>query len=183
MVIVWGSRLYGHVDHIVGLNVYVATKFGHLWYFPIIPERSYLVISQNKNGWRGIPIPMNGKSILTAWLRACTCVAGIFSAVITLAMAVDSRHTEWFWPLLVCISAWGLFLVSMTFRGLRYATYKRALVHCQNLNLTAEGWAMIEAAYKQEGRGFPVQPTSMPMGLDVTNASINQTDPVPTRAH
>jgi hypothetical protein len=39
MIIVWGSRLYGKVDAVPGL-FHVATRFGHIWYLPLIPMGS-----------------------------------------------------------------------------------------------------------------------------------------------
>jgi len=39
MVIVWGSRLYGKVDVVPGF-FHVATRFGHVYYLPLIPTQS-----------------------------------------------------------------------------------------------------------------------------------------------
>ncbi|MEZ6055673.1 MAG: hypothetical protein R3C01_03120 [Planctomycetaceae bacterium] len=69
MVIVWGSGLYGKVDEIPGL-CHVATKFGHLYYIPLIPVDSVVVFEKTADGWRGIEIGVSLKSVLVAWFRA-----------------------------------------------------------------------------------------------------------------
>jgi hypothetical protein len=68
MAVVFGSRLYGKVDHVKGL-FHVATKFGHLDYFPLFPMGSWVVTEQSGNGWRGVPIPVSIKSVFMGWLR------------------------------------------------------------------------------------------------------------------
>jgi hypothetical protein len=89
MVIVWGSGLYGKVDEIPGV-CHVATKFGHLWYIPLIPMGSWAVISKDGNGWQGAPVGWSIKSILTAWFRAAAIV-GLIVGVITLIVAFADR--------------------------------------------------------------------------------------------
>src|SRR5437762_2645960 len=45
MLLVWGSKLYGRVDDVPGM-FYVATRFGHLWYLPLIPMGSFVVLER-----------------------------------------------------------------------------------------------------------------------------------------
>src|SRR5436305_1786902 len=66
---VHGSRLYGKVDRVEGL-FFVATRFIHFCLVPLIPTDSYLVFSQAGDCFRGVTIPLSGKSILVAWMRA-----------------------------------------------------------------------------------------------------------------
>jgi hypothetical protein len=81
-MIVWGTRLFGGVDKVPGI-CHVATKFFHVWYVPLVPTQSFVVIagSETGKGWRGIPIDMNGKSVLAGYLRAATIVAAIISVI------------------------------------------------------------------------------------------------------
>ncbi len=75
MIVVWGSRLCGKTDAIEGVG-HVATKFGHLYYIPLIPTGSFFVTSENDDGgWSGAKIPMSMKSLAIAWGRtACIFV-------------------------------------------------------------------------------------------------------------
>jgi hypothetical protein len=95
MIYVWGSRLYGKVDNVKGL-FYVATKFGHFDYFPLIPMGSWVITEQTGSGWRGVPIPVSVKSILMGWFRAGALVAmvvGFFMLMISLNNGRSSGPT------------------------------------------------------------------------------------------
>jgi hypothetical protein len=81
MVVVYGTQLYGRVDHVPGV-FYVATKFAHCWYLPLIPLGSYAVIDESADEFAGIPIGWSGKSILWAYLRAAVVLYGIASIVV-----------------------------------------------------------------------------------------------------
>jgi len=77
---IWGKRMFGLVDYVAGY-FYVVTQFFHIWFIPLIPLKSYLVIdgSEKDGGFRGVEIPINGKSVMTAYLRAILVIAGIMS--------------------------------------------------------------------------------------------------------
>jgi hypothetical protein len=79
MLIIWGERLYGTVDRVPGL-FHVATSFGHAYYFPAIPGKTYIVIEPRGIGEqpRYIPIDRNAKSVMFAYFRALALVAGFF---------------------------------------------------------------------------------------------------------
>ncbi len=81
MVIFWGTRLYGKVDHVPGL-FYVSTHFAYLQFIPLFPTASYLILdgTEGSQGFRGVKIPMNGKSVLVGYLRA-----SLFVGVLLLA--------------------------------------------------------------------------------------------------
>jgi hypothetical protein len=90
MIIIWGTRFYGKVDETPGL-FHVATKFGHLWYIPLVPSGSFLVLSQEKNSIRGVKIPLSGKSVLAAWLRGGSVAAAVAFAIVAMVVAGDPR--------------------------------------------------------------------------------------------
>jgi hypothetical protein len=70
MVIIWGSTNAGKVDEVPGGMFHVMTQFGHLYYIPLIPTGSYIVLEKTADGgFRGAPIPISFKSILAGWLR------------------------------------------------------------------------------------------------------------------
>jgi hypothetical protein len=79
MLIIWGKRLYGAVDRVPGV-LHVATSFGHAYYFPAIPGETYIVVEPREKGEQPkyIPIERNGKSVISAYLRALAVAAGIF---------------------------------------------------------------------------------------------------------
>jgi hypothetical protein len=92
MIYVFGSRLYGKVDEVKGLG-HVATKFGHFDYFPFVPMGTWLVTSQDGNGWRGVPIPWSFKSMLMGWGRGValfTLVLGAFMSVVIIGDVVTA---------------------------------------------------------------------------------------------
>jgi hypothetical protein len=82
MIIIWGNGLYGKVDHVPGL-FYVASRFGHLYYIPLIPTESVLILdgSETSEGYRGVSIGLSFKSILFAWLRVALLLFGVYGAV------------------------------------------------------------------------------------------------------
>jgi hypothetical protein len=83
MIIIWGTRFYGKVDKVPGL-CYVTTRFGHLWFIPLIPVETYLILDMpGESGQRGLRIPMSGKSVLAGWLRAACFLTMVISGIIT----------------------------------------------------------------------------------------------------
>ncbi len=91
MVLIWGSKLYGKTDAVPGL-FHVATKFGHLWYIPLIPTSTFLVLSEDGDGWRGLDLPMSGKSILLAWIRTAAFLGTIIACVASIPLITDPMH-------------------------------------------------------------------------------------------
>jgi hypothetical protein len=76
MIIYYGTRLFGKVDQIDGTDIHVATKFFHIWFIPLIPLGSTLVLSKTDDGWRGLPHPFSFKSLLVTWGRLA-CLPGV----------------------------------------------------------------------------------------------------------
>ena len=74
---IFGWRLFGKV-HKFDNNVYIATQFFHLCFFPIAPMSSYIVLSNDGNQFQGIKIPFYWFSLVIAYLRAFS-IAGALS--------------------------------------------------------------------------------------------------------
>src|SRR5690349_4791585 len=90
MVIIWGTTHAGKVDEVPGM-FHVVTQFGHVYYIPLIPTGSYIVLEKNNDGgFRGVSIPISFKSWLVAWLRAGCIVAIIASIVIGIIAIAES---------------------------------------------------------------------------------------------
>lgn len=71
-MIFFGMRNFGYCDQIDGVGM-VATTFFHISFFPLIPTASHFMIDDQ----RGIPIPMQLKSVIWAWVRASLFVSAI----------------------------------------------------------------------------------------------------------
>jgi len=80
MVIVYGSRFYGKVKA-CGRS-FLATRFAHIYYVPLIPIGTSLVLEENADGsYRGMKAPFSVKSMLAAYLRVwgpLACIATFF---------------------------------------------------------------------------------------------------------
>jgi hypothetical protein len=82
MIIIWGTRLAGTCDNVPNL-FYVRTQFGHIWYIPLIPIKSYVILSGTESGgnFRGTQIPMSGRSVLYGWARTFGVIGGIVGLI------------------------------------------------------------------------------------------------------
>ncbi len=114
MVIVYGTRFYGKV-RACGRS-FLGTQFVHLYYLPLIPIGTHLILEQNANGtYKSMKTAFSVRSILAAYLRvwgpiACIlavcfglsalgdvgddglamAVVGVFTAVVVLALLVGT---------------------------------------------------------------------------------------------
>ncbi len=100
-MIVFGTRFYGNVDRLPGL-CYVVTRFVHIWFVPLIPTASYLVLEGTESGgnFRGVPISMSGKSVVNAWLRAAVSLGilgGLIGTFVSLIRLGRTGPTSWTW--------------------------------------------------------------------------------------
>jgi hypothetical protein len=86
VVIIYGVKPYGEVDEQAGQ--YAVTRFGHVYYLPVVPHGSLWVTGPG----RGIPTPLNLKSVVAAYMRTWgllvgACIAiGCFSVSILLSI-------------------------------------------------------------------------------------------------
>ncbi len=72
MIVFYGTRLYGRTDVVPDL-FRVQTKFAHMWFLPVIPLGSHLVMDSS-DGPIGIPVSFSIKSWLLTWARLVTFV-------------------------------------------------------------------------------------------------------------
>jgi len=144
MIIIWGSRLYGKTDEVPGL-LHVATKFGHLWYLPLIPMGSFVVFDAVKEGWQGVPIGLSFKSMLLGWLRVGTVVAGTILMLVALAnQRQDPEAARLMYagiPLLI------LFSVVQFLPGLRRASYERAKSLLDQIGASDQARTLVDLHY------------------------------------
>ncbi len=87
MVIVWGQRMYGRVDRFAGSHI--ATRFFHLYYLPLIPLSSWLVLEEQGDGkFVGLQLPLQARSVLFAWMRLAS-IGACIGAIAAVANAMN----------------------------------------------------------------------------------------------
>lgn len=67
MIIVYGTRLYGRI-RACGRS-FLATQFFHIWYVPLIPVGTRLVLEEMGGQYRALNAPFSFKSMMAAYLR------------------------------------------------------------------------------------------------------------------
>lgn len=143
MIIFFGSGMYGKTDEVPGL-FHVETRFGHVYWLPVIPLGSYIVLEKYGDEFSGASIGLSGKSVLMAWGRILCPVALVLSA---LAFYVALQTQTWMVPLAVMmlsgVGIWGCWVRT----GCRRASYARAIALGEKVGLTPEGAALLELAY------------------------------------
>ena len=80
MVIVYGTRFYGKVQ--AAGRSFLATRFMHIWYLPLIPMGTQLILEDNGGSYKGMAAPFSMKSMLAAYLRVWGPVALILTITI-----------------------------------------------------------------------------------------------------
>lgn len=148
MVIIWGSGVYGKVDEVPRL-FHVATKFGHLYYVPLIPLGSVVVLENSGDNFQGVNIPLSGKSIILAWLRAILVLGAIVGTIYGLVQIFEGSTSEGFGFLIGAAVALGGWVYSKKARGINRASYARAVQLGELLGISEEARLMIEVAYGQ----------------------------------
>jgi hypothetical protein len=88
MVVIWGQRMYGRVDRFAGSHI--ATRFFHIYWLPLIPLSSWLVLEEHAEGrFTGLQLPLALRSIALAWLRVASIVALCMMGVRALSFPSD----------------------------------------------------------------------------------------------
>ena len=158
MVVIWGSRLYGKVDVVPGF-FHVATRFGHIYYLPLIPMKSFVVLGQAGDEFTGVPIPLSFKSILLAWLRAALLLAAIVMTFAALVNLGERDQTLWMYSAAFAATAAVLFGIATWHRVATRASLHRACALGEAVGLNEEGMAELYKVYGEgAARGFAVTP-------------------------
>jgi hypothetical protein len=146
MVVIWGSGLYGKVDEVPEL-CHVATRFGHLYYIPLLPLGSYAVFEKNGDDFSGAALPLSFKSILVAWLRAGMIVGVVAAAIFSLISFAERNALEGAAGIVLALMAIGLLWGSYSWSGITRANYHRAKQIAERCGVNPLGMLMIEVAY------------------------------------
>jgi len=150
MVIVWGTTHAGKVDEVPGGLFHVVTRFGHVYYIPLIPTGSYIVLEKTADGgFRGAPIPLSFKSILAGWIRGLGIVAIIGAVIGTIVTLTDKKvgPMAWVLPVMIGVVATAAIILSYKLKFFTEASYERAKELAQRVGLSETGLLMLEVTY------------------------------------
>src|SRR5262245_13761922 len=150
MIIVWGTTHAGKVDEVPGGMFHVVTQFGHLYYIPLIPTGSFVVLEKHADGgFRGAAIPLSGKSLLVGWLRGGSTVTIVGSAIALIGSIVskDAAPFAWVVALMIGLIATGVLVATYRLKFFTQASYERALELARHLQWNDTGLLMLEVAY------------------------------------
>ncbi|NOK38110.1 hypothetical protein HMI49_33415 [Corallococcus exercitus] len=162
-MVIFGSRLFGKVDAIPGLG-YVATKFGHINFVPLIPLEGWLVVAEEGNGWRGQAIGMSGKSVLVAWARFLFIVVGVGSLLFG-SIAFAEHEAGGAIPLgLLALACIGGLITSYKWKWVTHASPERAMEIAREAGISEEGLRQLHRLYSapEAAAAAPAQPWSPP---------------------
>ena len=146
MIIVWGSGLYGDVDAVPGIGN-VATKFGHIYYLPLIPTGSHFVFETTADGWRGVPITMSFKSILTAWLRTVLGFMALGAMIVTAIEFAENRISGAIGGSVATVALIAMFVATKRMKLFTTASYERAKELATTIGLNDHGLVLIDLHY------------------------------------
>ena len=143
MIFIWGTNRYGRTDEVPAL-FHVTTRFGHLWYVPLIPLGSFLLIEGNTDAEgnpRGIEIPFSFKSFLLGWLRAGTLLGAIILGIAGFAAGKAGPS----WNVLVIAAASLIAFFWLTYsKTCRHASYSRAVELAKLLGMNEQGMMLLD---------------------------------------
>ncbi|HMC64744.1 MAG TPA: hypothetical protein VKI65_07380, partial [Gemmataceae bacterium] len=90
-MIIFGEQRYGKVDQVPGL-FYVATRFIHVQFVPLLPLGSYVILDGKfrDGGQSEIKIGLSVKSILFAWFRAALWAIAVVIAIWAVISGMDA---------------------------------------------------------------------------------------------
>ena len=112
MIIIYGTRFYGKVK--AAGSSFLGTQFVHIYYVPLIPIGTHLILEESGGSYKGIKTAFSFKSMLAAYLRIWgplavlasiaigigalddisdgleMAVVGVFTGVVTLALLVGT---------------------------------------------------------------------------------------------
>ncbi|MBN8226280.1 hypothetical protein JYK02_02015 [Corallococcus macrosporus] len=145
-MVIFGSRLYGKVDAVPGLG-YVATKFGHINFVPLIPLEGWLVVAEEGNGWRGQAIGMSGKSVLVAWARFLFIVVGLGSLAFGFIGSTSHDSGGILLPGVLALACIGGLIASYTWKWVTHASPERALEIAREAGVGEAGLEQLRRMY------------------------------------
>ncbi len=119
-MIYFGQHDFGKVDVVPGLFA-VQTRFFHVSFFPLIPLSSYLIVQPGEilTISDEVAIPISGKSVAFAYLRALLILAIATAAITLVLILIDASGGRGVWGSELLIASGFLVVLS----GIYYVTY------------------------------------------------------------
>jgi len=146
MVIISGVRFAGKVDAVPRVG-HVATRFFHLYWIPLIPVGTFLVIEEKEDDFKGFPLPLNAKSIVVGYLRTLGWI-GVAAGTGGAFMAAGEKQFGWAaLALVAALLAAGMLTLLYRLSAFKHASYDRAIELGRLAKLPPEQLLMLEVAY------------------------------------
>lgn len=125
-MIVYGTRMYGKVD--AYRDTYIATRFVHIWFLPLIPIGSHLVLgeSEDGDGFRGMPVGLSLRSMFAGYLRVWGvfgCIGSLIALIVAIKDAVSGADTEG--SIIDIVLAGFVFVVAVAMMGVAWGLVGR----------------------------------------------------------
>jgi hypothetical protein len=148
-MILYGSRLLGKVDVVPGM-FHVATQCWPINWIPLVPKKSYLVLSAGENALRRLEIPLSAKSLCVAWMRWLGWAAQVLGPGV-MVLGLSRYRLDWMhgWMSGAVIAGSGIMILALAycFRPLTHARYRRAAKLGEIAHLDEAGVAQLQAIY------------------------------------
>ena len=100
-----GTVFTGTVDQVGDESI--QTKFFMIG-VPLIPLESFFVLRDRGNGVDGFPIPLNGKSVVLAYLRWGSFIGAVIAGVMALVTPAYRRGPIDVLSVVIALAAWGV---------------------------------------------------------------------------
>jgi hypothetical protein len=117
MLVIFGYSLFGRVDRVPGL-FHVVTQFLHVYWMPILPKRSFLILETSQSAGHAIPLPLNWKSVLFAWGRLFLLLGGCAFLPCGIGLTLPDLPEKW--RRVVALAMLSLPVVSLSLIGVSY---------------------------------------------------------------
>ncbi|MBX3226227.1 MAG: hypothetical protein KIT84_28355 [Labilithrix sp.] len=86
MIIVYGTRFWGHADAVEGVG-HVACRFVHIMFVPLVPIETMFLLGDD----RGVKLPFSFKAAVSGWLRGGALMSAIGSTIGAIAAFADGE--------------------------------------------------------------------------------------------
>jgi len=180
-MIIFGTRVFGTTYAVPGV-FYVATRFFHVDFVPLIPTTSYMVICTGQTQFVK-QIPVNCSSVGVAWIRFAAAFAVFISILWSfIAWLDDYTSMQNRLTALLCVAVTGFLCYQANFHPyLNNATYEQAtsLLDLHFPDDTREGRALrllVHRHFQQQGQ-FGTIPTNEVPFADASVDVSSEDDP------
>ena len=160
MIVIYGWKTYGKVDRVPNL-FYVCTQFFHVYWVPLIPLRSYVVLegSEHNGSFQGVRTALSLRSILAGWWRAFLALLIVFGLVGGIGLAVQAVEGRRALTAFQVVFPWLLFLGGVAAYWLSKRFSRAGLGRARELAtqlglhplLAEKVWLRANGAHEEEG--------------------------------